>query len=258
VEIEQRLIDQVEGAHAGYVAWRVVALGGTVEWLPTGGLVARCDGYPKHWYANRIVAVSPGSAKGVVVAAGCLAEAGLPVRVEVPQPLFDEQLRAELTAAGLAPAWTARALAAPMLVPSTAAPTGIHVGRVETVKDAERFWGAYDACFEEAQPERQAHVRKLAEHSGGVSAYLGWFADEVVGVALMYVRGETALLADAATRPDWRGRGVHALLVAARLADAEKLPATIVTSDVEPNAGSDRNLARLGLHTGYLREVWTF
>jgi hypothetical protein len=257
VRIDQRLIDRVEAAHAAYVAWRVEALGGTAERLPNGAVVARCAGHPDSWYANRIVAVLPADAADVIAAAADLRKEGLPVRVEVPKPLLDPPLAAALTGAGFAPAWSARALAArPVALPAVA-PPDVHLERVETTPDAERFWDAYEACFEESQPERPTHVRMLADPSASVSAYMACSGKEVVAVALMATRDRVALLADAATRPDWRGRGLHTLLVAARLADAHELRADLVTSDVEPGGGSDRNLTRVGLEAGYVRDVWT-
>jgi excisionase family DNA binding protein len=142
VELDPALIDRVERVQAGYVAWRVSALGGTAEWLPHGAVVARCVDHAEHWYAKRIVAVSPRSIAAVVVAAANLSEDGLPVRVEVPEPLRDERLRRTLRKARLAPAWSPRALAAPMLVPPAAVPAGVGLERVETISAAERFWAA--------------------------------------------------------------------------------------------------------------------
>lgn len=247
----------LERAHADYVAWRVEALGGTGERLPGGGVIARSDRHPEHWYANRIVAAAPGDADMAVNAAAGLRSTGLPVRVELPQPLVSSRLRDELVEAGFTLAWSSRVLASPLVVVPPQVIAGIEVQRVNGPSDAERFWQGYEDCFQEHQPERSAHVSRLAERPAGVTAYLAGSGADVVGVAMMYQTAEVALLADAATHPDWRGRGIHALLVTARLADAKEANARLVTSDVEPGGGSDRNLARLGLRDGYVREVWT-
>ncbi len=247
----------LERAHADYVAWRVEALGGTGERLPGGGVIARSHRHPDHWYANRIVAATPGDAELAVGAAAGLRSDGLPARVELPQPLVSARLRDRLDEAGFTRAWNSRALASPLVVVPSPVIAGIRLEHVNGASDAERFWQGYEDCFQERQPERCAHVRRLAERPGGVTAYCVHGGGDVVGVAMMYQRAEVALLADAATHPDWRGRGIHALLVATRLADAKEANARIVTSDVEPGGGSDRNLARLGLGGGYLREVWT-
>jgi GNAT superfamily N-acetyltransferase len=247
----------LDRAHADYVAWRVEALGGTSERLPGGGVIARSDRHPDHWYANRIVAATPGDAEIAAGAGAGLRGDGLPVRVELPQPLLNARLRDGLVKAGFAQDWNSRVLASPILVVPSPAIAGIQLERVNSASGAERFWQGYEACFRERQPERRAHVRSLAARPGGITAYIVASEGDVVGVALMYQVEEVALLADAATHPDWRGRGIHTLLVAARLADAKEAAARIVTSDVEPGGGSDRNLARLGLRGGYLREVWT-
>jgi len=247
----------VERAHADYVAWRVEALGGASERLPGGGVIARSDRYPDHWYANRIVAATSGDAEIAADAGVRLRSDGLPVRVELPKPFVDARLRRRLIDAGFNLAWISQVLASPVVDAPLPSIAGVQLERVNGASDAEDFWQAYESCFQERQPERSMHVRRLAERPGGVTAYLVRGGDDVVGVAMMFQAGEVALLADAATRPDWRGRGIHSLLVAARLADARDSNTQIVTSDVEPGGGSDRNLARLGLRGGYLREVWT-
>jgi GNAT superfamily N-acetyltransferase len=247
----------LERAHADYVAWRVKALGGTSERLPGGGVIARSDRHPDHWYANRIVAATPGDAAIAAGAGATLKIDGLPVRVELPERLLHARLRDRLVEAGMALAWNSRVVASPLVVVPLPAIAGIQLERVNGPSDAKRFWQGYEACFQERQPEMPAHISQLAERPGGVTAYVASSGGDVVGVALMYQTAEVALLADAATHPEWRGRGIHALLVATRLAKAKDANAKIVTSDVEPGGGSDRNLARLGLRDGYVREVWT-
>ncbi len=257
MEIDGRLIQRVESAQAAYVGWRVAALGGTAGPLGHGGVAARCADHPDHWYANRILLAAPGEATAAADAAAGLIGARLPVRVEVPRPLLDEPLAEALGDLGLAAAWSARAVASPIVVPPPPAVARVRVVRVQDAEGAERFWDAYERCFGEPQPERATHVSALADAPAGLSAHMAVAGTEVVAVALLLVREGVALLADAATREEWRGRGLHALLVAARLADAQRAGADVVTSDVEEGGGSDRNLRRLGLHDGYTRDVWS-
>lgn len=237
----------IEQAHCAYLAWRADAIGAEVRRMSGGGVASLGGGYPDHWYANRIVCAS----RDDVGAAARLSASVRPVRVELAQPWLDDGTRTELLRAELAPAWEARVVASPLL------PTPSAAGVVERVDagGGDRFWQAYGACFEEVQPERDRHTRAL-DHDG-VFAYTARHGDDLIGVALMFVHERIALLADAATLPAWRRRGVHTELAVARLEDARRAGAQIVTSDVEPNGGSDRNLRRLGLKHGFMREVWS-
>ena len=256
MEIDRQVIRRVEAAQAAYVGWRVTMLGGTAQPLAHGGIATRCAQHPDHWYANRIVVAAPEEATAAAEAAAAMIATRTPVRVEVPRPLLDERLAEPLEALGLAPAWSARAVAAPILVPR---PTPVSRARVVAVEDtpaAERFWDAYERCFDEPQPERATHVAAMADAPDGVSAQMVIAGSEVVGVALLFVHDGVALLADAATDEELRGRGIHSLLVSARLAEAAGAGADLVTSDVEKGGGSDRNLRRLGLIGGYERVVW--
>ncbi|MFC1853413.1 GNAT family N-acetyltransferase [candidate division CSSED10-310 bacterium] len=79
---------------------------------------------------------------------------------------------------------------------------------------------------------------------------------ELVALATTFVGKHGAVLGNAFTRPEFRGRGYQAALIAARLADAEELGLDCVTTDVEPQTTSLRNCERAGFKTLRHQSVW--
>ncbi|HEU0192893.1 MAG TPA: GNAT family N-acetyltransferase [Gaiellales bacterium] len=246
----------VERAHCAYLAWRGRLIGAEPRTLPGRGVAVLSTTYPDHWYANRIICAEPGDARFAASIADGVRASGGGVRVEIAEPWLDDAAADALVAAGLAPAWDARIVGARIPADVGEASGPASVGRVGR-DSGQRFWDAYEAAFGEQQPERAAHGRALAGSRATIWAYTAEQAEVTIGVALMFVHERTAVLADAATLPEWRRRGVHRQLVAARLADAREAGARVVTSDVEPGGGSHRNLVRLGLEHDYRRSVWT-
>ncbi|GHF96854.1 hypothetical protein GCM10017783_05960 [Deinococcus piscis] len=66
-----------------------------------------------------------------------------------------------------------------------------------------------------------------------------------------------AMLHGAATRPEFRGRGLQSGLLAARLHAAKGEGATLATVMVTPDTGSERNVLRAGFKLTGLRLTWT-
>jgi hypothetical protein len=64
------------------------------------------------------------------------------------------------------------------------------------------------------------------------------------------------LLADAATRPELRGRGCHTAMIHHRIVQAEKRRCDLVTSFVEFGSTSHLNLERAGLRVAYTKSMW--
>lgn len=78
----------------------------------------------------------------------------------------------------------------------------------------------------------------------------------VLGWSTLFLDGGTAFLGNAFTRPQARGRGVHAALLAARLNAAAQAGGERVFTDVEHGSQSQANCERLGLRTVTLNTLW--
>ena len=81
----------------------------------------------------------------------------------------------------------------------------------------------------------------------GLRCYLAGDGGRVGAAAVLHVHGGVAYLANASTLPDARRRGLHAALVARRLADARAAGADVVASLGAPGGASVRSFVRAGL-----------
>ena len=75
--------------------------------------------------------------------------------------------------------------------------------------------------------------------------------------ATLYIADGVGYLADAATVPAVRGRGLHAALLQQRIRDASTAGVDFVFSGAEPFGTSHRNMERAGLRLHFLRTKWT-
>ncbi|GJM45538.1 MAG: hypothetical protein DHS20C21_23800 [Gemmatimonadota bacterium] len=80
--------------------------------------------------------------------------------------------------------------------------------------------------------------------------------DQVVAMATTFVGARGAVLGNAFTREEWRGRGFQAALLSARLADADESHLEWVVTDVEPATASLRNCERAGFVAELQLSLW--
>ena len=101
-----------------------------------------------------------------------------------------------------------------------------------------------------AQLPRQPHWRQ----------WLAFDGDTPVATSLLFIHGDAAWAGWAATRPSYRGRGLHTALVSARLRDAADHGCRWVTTDTaigtsEKPDPSYRNHLRLGFEVVHVRHT---
>lgn len=106
-------------------------------------------------------------------------------------------------------------------------------------------------------PERRAQVQV---HYGS-DRFQTWVALTVTGQpagwATMHVdEHRRAFLGNAYTLPEFRGRGAHAALLAARLQAAARQGLVAVYTDVEPGSDSERHVRRGGLQPLGRHQLW--
>ncbi len=82
--------------------------------------------------------------------------------------------------------------------------------------------------------------------------------DRVVAVGMLHIYGKVGLLRGGVVLPEWRGRGIQRALIAARARLAQELGCDTVSSQAAPDTVSARNLARMGLATVAVRDVYRF
>ena len=90
----------------------------------------------------------------------------------------------------------------------------------------------------------------------GVTAFVARVDGTVAGSGGLSVAGGIGYLANAATPPQWRRRGVQTALIAARIDAAARAGCKEVVALAEFGSPSQRNLERAGLRVAYTQAVW--
>lgn len=254
-----RLALRVETAAAEQVARGTPAGAAIAEVLPVSG--------------GRAVWLGPGSAGSAALGMGLQGEVegddvdrmeaflgrwGSPVRVEVAAPA-DGSLAAALGDRGYAVrgfqlVWTAPA------VPSSVRPPGVAVRPLEPGE--EGVWGEVLArALVGAPPGWRPATAGVGPRpaptspGSGEARFLAVDGGESVGAALVSACEGVALLSAAAVLPAHRGRGIHAALVAERLAWAGSQGCDLAAATVRPGAASQRTLERAGFRCAYPKAI---
>ena len=133
------------------------------------------------------------------------------------------------------------------------APVSAGVG-VEIADDAEVWAGTVAQGFDRsANDPTGLDVPRTLYAAEGATCFLARIDGEPAGGGLVGVDGAWAGLGSASTIPGFRGRGVQAALIAARLAFAREAGCTHAVVTAVPGTGSHRNLLRAGFAPLYAR-----
>jgi len=131
---------------------------------------------------------------------------------------------------------------------------GLAIRRVGTDEAADWESVLVDA-FEMRDPEREAWLAAAAAIATipGMQCLLAEIDGRPVASAGLYTRARIGGLIPAAVLPDFRGRGVHAALIADRARRAAAMNCELVTSQAELGSASERNMERMGLVRVHVR-----
>jgi ribosomal protein S18 acetylase RimI-like enzyme len=135
----------------------------------------------------------------------------------------------------------------------------IEIGRVATAETMEHYLDAYVAGWGIAEKDRaqfKANVRPWLEQAGW-SLYVARLDGRPAAAATLYVKDRIGYLADAATDPAFRRRGLHAALLRRRMRDAAAAGVELVFSGATPFSTSRRNMERAGMRVQFMRAHWT-
>src|SRR5262249_22300419 len=108
---------------------------------------------------------------------------------------------------------------------------------------------------EKDHPQFKANVRPWLDQPGW-SLYLARVDGRPAATATVFVQGDTAYCADAATDPAFRRRGLHSALLRRRIMDARAAGVDLVTSGAAFLSDSYRNMERIGMRLMFMRAVW--
>jgi GNAT superfamily N-acetyltransferase len=135
-------------------------------------------------------------------------------------------------------------------------------GAVERVADAalmEDYLAAYVAGWGIPERDRERfkqNVRPWRDQPGW-SLYLARADGRPAAAATLYVHVQVGYLADGATDPAFRGRGLHAALLRRRIPDATAAGVDFVCGGAEFLSASHRNMERAGMRVAFVRSIWT-
>ena len=133
----------------------------------------------------------------------------------------------------------------------------LDIVRVTDRAGLEDFLTAYIAGRAIPEGEQFRHnVRPWIDQEGW-SLFLGRIDGAPAAAAVLYLRDGFGYLADAATDPKFRGRGLQTALLAHRLRHAAERGASHVCSGAGFLTSSHRNMARAGMTLQFVRALWT-
>jgi GNAT superfamily N-acetyltransferase len=136
------------------------------------------------------------------------------------------------------------------------------IQQVSAQDSSERFIQTSIAGF--ADGGRSAHLLRVLAQIATLRAdtrlFLATIDGEIAGSAALAVvdtpTGSVGHLYLDSTLPSYRGRGVQAGLIQARLAAAHRLRVSLVTTITRPGTGSARNSERAGLQLAYATAIF--
>jgi GNAT superfamily N-acetyltransferase len=140
---------------------------------------------------------------------------------------------------------------------------GLVISRAAAGHEAERFIQASIAGFEDGgrSPEILRVLAEIATLRQDTRLYFATVDNEIAGTAALAVldtpHGSVAHLYSDSTLPKYRGKGIHAALIQARLSDAKQLGLDFVTTITRVGGGSARNAERAGFRLAYTKAIFT-
>jgi GNAT superfamily N-acetyltransferase len=206
---------------------------------------------------NRVANLRPGDRKYIAALVEWYREAGVKPRFEVVPGEGDEALARELARHGYFQSDFHASLigdgAASQVAP------GESVERVASPEMMDDYLEAYVAGWGIAEALRtqfKQNVRPWLE-TPGWTLYLARAEGCPAAAATLYVRDRVGYLADSATDPKYRGRGLHHALLLRRLKDAAAVGVDFVCSGAKFLSTSHRNMIRAGMQLQFVRAIWT-
>lgn len=98
---------------------------------------------------------------------------------------------------------------------------------------------------------------KVLFNRPGWKYFIAYVNDEPAATAVMYAKDDIASLTFATTLPDYRGIGLHQLLLKRRIEEAKRNNCSLVVGQCQFLSQSHRNMEQVGMKIGYIRTTWT-
>lgn len=215
---------------------------------------SRCTALPEHEPANQLTGLTPAHLERLPEIVRWFDAAGTAMHVRWPGPAIDAAPGAALHDLGFRVHELEAWLAAPIAeVDLAAADHDIHP--VDGPDRLEDFVAAFVDGWQVTRPIARRVIRAAMARwptPPRWHRYVAYVDGTPAAEALLVLAGERAYLAEAATVPAFRGRGLQTALIARRARDAAALGATTLFGAVVYGDGSWANMRRRGLREAYL------
>jgi hypothetical protein len=207
---------------------------------------------------NKVVGLRAGHERHLAPLVEWYRDNGVNVRFEMAPGYYDPALGRELTRLG----YYQSGFHVAMIGEPDGVDTATDANAAERVTDAdlmEAYLDAYVAGWGLPASEHarfKQNVRPWRDQPGW-SLYVAHVNGQPAAAATLFVHARVGYLADAATDPAFRGRGLHGSLLRRRLADAAAAGVDLMCSGAEFLSTSHRNMERAGMRVGFIRTIWT-
>ena len=182
------------------------------------------------------------------------AQADLPAAVELC-PLADASLVAGLEERGYTLYRFYNTYIRPLTPGELWSPPADITVRITTATEQEQWvWavtGYTDPITAAAEP--LLTLAKATFQSPTVTCFLATIQSQIAGGGALSVGADVAALSFMGTRPEFRGRGVQAAVLGARIATATAAACAFITCTTNPGSQSQRNVQRHGFQLAYTK-----
>ena len=205
---------------------------------------------------SRVVGLRAGHERQIEPLVNWYSEHGVKPTFEMIPGHYDPSLGSELARLGY---YQSGFHASLIGEPSRAGDGEAEIEAVTTAEAMEDYLDAYVAGWGIAEKDHaqfKVNVRPWLEEARW-SLYLARVKGRPAAAATLYIHDRVGYLADAATDPAFRRRGLQTMLLRRRIRDAGKAGADLVFSGADPFSTSHRNMERAGMRLQFVRSKWT-
>lgn len=215
--------------------------------------------WPNFWYGNKVLGLEPSSESHLDLIVDFFRQHNLRFRFEIMPGNLNSALASHLHRLGFCQMSFSTAMyGQPQLTPKVPSNEQVSVREVHS-DEIDLFLDLYQDAFGLARlnsTERQVVRSWLEQAKSNLYLCIAHVNSTPAGIGVLYVKDGIGLLADAATLPEFRGKGCHAALIHLRISQATKQNCDLLTSFVEFGSASHRNLERAGLRVAYTKGLW--
>lgn len=215
--------------------------------------------WPDFWYGNKVLGIEPSSAKYLDDIVEFFRMYDLSFRFEIMPGNLNSSLASHLHKLGYCQmGFNTAVYGEPSLKPNILPTAEVNVREVDSA-ETDLFLDLYQDGFGLSRLDslERSSVRAWLERvKPNLHLCIARVNGAPAGIGLLYMKDGVGLLADAATLPEFRGKGCHAALLHHRITYAAKSNCDLLTSFIEFGSASHRNLERAGLRVAYTKAMW--